>query len=70
MATKASRDFTGMHGNVIGASGGILALTPEDLAEFIDPPEPTEANAGRDAHDEEHVLSGMIQGSSPPLDAS
>jgi hypothetical protein len=36
MATKARHDVAGMHGKLIGASGGILALTPGEVAKFID----------------------------------
>jgi hypothetical protein len=57
MATKARHDTAGMHGNPIGASGGILALTPEEVAEFIDTREPTELNIGPDDLDEEHFLN-------------
>jgi hypothetical protein len=69
MATKARHDVAGMHGNVVGASGGTLALTPAELAEFIDPPELIEANLGLDEFDEEPVPRRMMEGSSPPLNA-
>ena len=70
MARKARHDVAGMHGKAIVSSNGIPALTQDELAEFIDAPEPIGANFGPDELDEERGPSRMIEGSSPPLGAS
>jgi hypothetical protein len=69
MATKARHDVVRAYATPINALNGIPALTPEELAEFIDSPEPVDAHVEAGELDEWLVASKMIEGSSPPLGA-